>query len=169
MFQESMVIPSLYTRDDQALIERWMQQEPAFLEHGNLNDSGRVAEIALSSVQARLPQSSLVQGDDSTAEGRKSRDCSVQMRNNLLTPIHIFESNRVDAHSGLPCIEEYYATLLPGYNIYVVTISYGSENHEGFFDLAIGSFRIDNAEKIIAEASRVVLSWWQLRYQELSC
>lgn len=169
MFQESMVLPSLYSRDDQTLIERWIHQGPAYRENGNLDDSNRVAEIALSSVQGRLPQASLVQEDGIVVNGRKHWDCPVQMRNNLFAPIHIFEINRDNAHAGLSCVEAYYATLLPGYNIYAVTISYGSEDPEGFFDLAIGFFHVDNVEQITAEASRVILSWWQVRYQELSC
>jgi len=168
MFQESMVIPSLYTMDEQVLIERWIEQEPVYKENGNLKDSNKVAEIALSSVQAQLPLASLIQEDGIVAIGRKSWDCPVSMRNNLLSPIHIIEIKPDNAHTGLSCVEAYYATLLPGYNKYAVTISYGSEDPKGYFDLAIGSFLVDNAEQITTEASKVILSWWQFRFQELS-
>jgi hypothetical protein len=101
MFQESMVIPSLYTRDDQAVIERWIKQAQAYSNKADIHDSNRVAEISLSSVQVRLPQGLSIREDGSAVIGRKTWHCPVPMRNQLLYPIHLFDINRDDSHPGI--------------------------------------------------------------------
>jgi hypothetical protein len=169
MFQEeSMVIPSLYTREDQAVIERWLEKPSLHIEKSENNDANKVAEIALFSVQKHLPQGLSIKEDGSSVIGRKTWGCAVPMRNNVLNPIHLFDINQDDSHSGLSCPEAYYATYLPGYNLYAVTISHESAYFYGFFDLAIGCFHVDNDEHITAEAGRIITAWWQFRLHELS-
>lgn len=58
MLHKKMVIHSLYTGAEQLIIKRWIEQAPVYPERDDLNDANKVAEIALSSVQERLPQGS---------------------------------------------------------------------------------------------------------------
>ncbi len=167
IFQESMIIPSLYTRDDQEVIERWIKHSPTVTEKEYLVNANRVAEIALSSVQVRLPKGISIRKDGSTFFGRKTWLCSVPMRHDLLFPIHLLEINWDDSQPGFSWPESYYATLLPGYNVYAVTISQGSADSHGYFDVAVGCFQADNTEQIAENAARVVQSWWQFQYNEL--
>ncbi len=167
IFQESMIIPSLYTRDDQEVIERWIKHSPTVTEKEDLVNANRVAEIALSSVQVRLPKGISIRKDGSTFFGRKTWLCSVPMRHDLLFPIHLLEINWDDSQPGFSWPESYYATLLPGYNVYAVTISQGSADSHGYFDVAVGCFQADNTEQIAENAARVVQSWWQFQHNEL--
>lgn len=164
MFQESMVIPSLYTRDDQAAIERWIQNAPVYPESGDLDDANRVAEIVLSSVQGGLPHGLSINEDGSAVIGRKSWDCPVRMRSELFFPIHLFDIDWAeDSVPSMLWLESYYATLLPGYNVYVVTFSQGSDESYDYFDLAIGYFKVDNVGQIAEKAAGIVAAWWQFQ------
>ncbi len=167
MFQESMIIPSLYTREDQEVIERWIEHSPIVPERDDLNDANRVAEIALSSVQRRLPQGVSIREDASMVIGRKTWNCSVPMRNDLLFPMHLLDINWDDSQPGFSWPESYYATFLPGYNVYAVTISQGSGDSNGYYDLTIGSFQVEAPAEIEAKASLIVQAWWQSRQQTL--
>ena len=76
------------------------------------------------------------------------------MRNDLLNPIHLFEINWADS-PGWTWPEAYYATFLPGYDVYAVTLSQGSGDSYDYFDLAIGCFRVDKAEQIAEKSARM--------------
>jgi hypothetical protein len=165
MFQESMVIPSLYTREDQEHIERWIGHSSVDPERDDLDDANRVAEIALSSIQSRLPQGISISEDGSPVVGRKTWHCQVPMRNDLLFPTHLLDINWDDSQPGFSWPESYYATYFPGYNLYVVTLSQGSGDSNGYYDLAIGSFQVEESAGIEAKASLVVQAWWQSRHQ----
>ena len=165
IFQESMIIPSLYTRDDQEVIERWIKHSPTVTEKEDLVNANRVAEIALSSVQARLPKGISIREDGSTFIGRKTWHCPVPMRNDLLFPIHLLEINWDDSQPGFSWPESYYATVFPGYNVYAVTISQGSGDSHGYYDLAIGCFMADEPGEITAKASLVIQAWWESCHQ----
>jgi len=168
MFQESMVIPSLYTRDDQELIERWMQSGPAYPGRDDLKDSNRVAEIALSSAQSRLPQRLSIREDGNVTFDRKTWMCPVHMRDKLLFPIHLFEVDRDDSHLGIPCPESYFATLLPGYNVYVITMSQASSKSYGYFDVAIDYFQaVNDSAQIASNATLALNAWWKFQQKEL--
>ena len=160
-----MVIPSLYTREDQELIERWIKHSAMGMQRDDLNDANRVAEIALSSVQGRLPQGISIREDGSPVIGRKTWHSQVPMRNDLLFPTHLLDINWDDSQPGFSWPESYYATLYPGYNVYVVTISQGSGDSNGYYDLAIGSFKVEDPAEIEAKASQVVQAWWQSQHQ----
>jgi hypothetical protein len=167
IFQESMVIPSLYTREDQVVIERWIKDTQAYPKKVDLSDSNKVAEISLSSVQGRLPQGLSIKEDGSAVMGRKTWDYPIRMRNDLIYPIHLFEVNLDDSHPGMTWPEAYYATFLPGYSVYAVTISKDSGDLHGYFDLAIGCFQADEVAQVAAKASLVIKEWWQSQQQEV--
>jgi hypothetical protein len=162
MFQENLVIPTLYTKDEEAVIKRWIQQAPVYPERDDLDDSNRVAEISLFSVQGRLPQGLSITEDGSTVMGRKTWDCPVRMRNNRLSPIHLLEINWADS-PGWSWSETYYATLLPGYNVYAVTLSQGACDSYDYYDLAIGCFRVDKVEQIAEESAGIITEWWRFQ------
>lgn len=165
-FQQSMLIPSLYSSDDQAAIERWIEKVPVYPEAGDLHDSNRVAEIALSSVQRRLPQGWSIKEEGSTVIERKTWDCPVRMRE-LFFPIHLFDIDWAEnSFPEMVWLETYYATLLPGYNVYAVTFSQGSDESYDYFDLAIGCFTVDHVGQIAEKASRIVAEWWQYQLHE---
>lgn len=165
MFQESMIIPSLYTEDDQQVIERWIKHSEMGTEDNDRNDANRVAEIALCSVQGRLPQGIAIREDGSLVIGRKTWQSPVPMRNNLLFPIYLLEINWDNSQPGFSLPESYYATFLPGYNVYAVTISQGSGDSHGYYDLAIGFFQAEEPAEIEAKASLVLQAWWQSQHQ----
>ncbi len=168
MFHESMVIPSLYTADDQSVIKRWMQSAPAYPEMDVLDDSNKVAEIALASVQNRLAQRFSFNNHDSSAIDRKALECQIPMRNKLLFPIHLCDIGRNDSHRNLICQESYFATFLPGYNIYVVTLSLPSSALYGYCDVAIDYFQnVDDAAQIASHAKLVLKAWWKQQQKEL--
>jgi hypothetical protein len=167
IFQESMVTSALYTKDEEAVINRWIQQVPVYPEQDDLNDSNRVAEISLYSVQSLLPKGLSIKEDGTIDLGRKTWDCSVRMRKNILNPIHLFEINWIDSPRwSWP--ETYYATLLPGYDVYAVTLSQGSGDSYDYFDLAVGCFRTDKIGQIAEKSARIVQAWWQFQRNKWS-
>lgn len=161
-----MGIPSLYTRDEQEIIERWIEHGPVYPERDDLNDANRVAKIALSTVQNRLPQGISIGDDGSEVIGRNSWDSPVLQRNSLLAPIHLFEINWNDSNIRWIWPETYYVTLLPGYNVYAVTISLDSDDSYGYSDMAIGCFKVNESLRIAEIAARMVQAWWQFQFQE---
>jgi hypothetical protein len=162
MFHESMVIPSLYTTDDQSVMKRWMQSAPAYPEMDDLDDANKVAKIALSSVQNRLDQCFSLNSHDRSAIDRKPFDCAVPMRNKLLFPIHLCDIGRYDAHHNSICQASCFATFLPGYNVYIVTVSLASPLLYGHGDVAIDYFQnVEDAGQIASHARLILKAWWK--------
>lgn len=167
-FHKSMVIPSLYTSEEQAMIERWLHSGPVYPGRDNLDDSNKVAEIALSCVQKRLPRSLSITKDGGAALNRRTWESPVPMRDKVLFPIHLFEIDRDDAHFETKCPESYFATLLPGYNIYVITVSQASDASYGYFDMAVDFFdAVDDADYIASNARLILKAWWRFQQKEL--
>ncbi len=169
IFHQSMVIPSLYTSEEQAVIERWLHSGPVYPGRDKLDDSNKVAEIALSCAQNQLPRSVSITKDGGATLNRKTWDSPVPLRDKVLFPIHLFEVDRDDAHPETICPESTFATFLPGYNIYVITISQASETSYGYFDMAIDFFEaIDDADYIASNARLILKAWWRFQQKELN-
>ena len=167
MFHKSMVIHSLYTCEEQAAIERWLHSGPVYPGRDNLDDANKVAEIALSCVQKRLPRSMSIKSDGSAILNRKTWECPVPMRDKVLLPVHLFEVDRDDAHLETVCPESCYAVFLPGYNVYVVTVSQASDVSYGYFDTAIDFFEAnDDAPSIASNARLILKAWWRFQQKE---
>jgi len=167
MFHDSMVIPSLYTTDEQSVIKRWMQSAPAYPEMDNLDDSNKVAEIALASVQNRLSQCFSSNSNGRSTNDPKALQCAIPTRNKLLFPTHLCDIERYDSHHNSICQESYFATFLPGYNIYVVTASLPSSALYGYCDVAIDYFQsVDDASQIASHAKLVLKAWWKHQQKE---
>lgn len=166
MFHVNMVIPSLYTGDEQAVIGRWMQNEFPYREIQAMSDANKVAEIALSTIQEKLPKGFSIREDGSAVAGRKTWKLSVRMRADLVFPVHIFDIERDDSRPGMSWPEVYYATYLPGYDFWVVTVSIDSDEIFGYSDLALCYFRIDENSGLEASVEKAVTSWWQYLNEE---
>lgn len=167
IFHKSMVIPSLYTCEEQGVIERWLRSGPVYPGRDSLEDANKVAEIVLSCVQQRLPMSVSIKLDGEATLNRRSWESSVPMRNQVLFPIHLFEVDRDDAHPETICPESYFATLLPGYNVYVVTMSQASDASYGYFDTAVDFFEaIDDADYIASNARLILKACWRFQQKE---
>jgi hypothetical protein len=99
-----------------------------------------VAQIALAAVEERLPQWASVTETTITL-GRDVRPTSQRFNRTVqLQPRHLFEINWANSGPGFswPC--DYYATWLPGYGRWVVTISVDSTDIYNVCDVAIGWF-----------------------------
>ena len=165
--QESMIIPSLYTVEDQAVIGRWMRTAPVYPERDDLGDANSIAEIVLSSIQESLPQGFSTDENGGTAVESKNWECPASMRHKLIFPIRLIDIERNDSLLGTACHETYYATLLPGYRIYVITVSQDSPSH-GYFDVAIDFFQDDNdAAETAANAGSSLKAWWRFQHKVL--
>ncbi|MEJ1376501.1 MAG: hypothetical protein RPU32_00770, partial [Candidatus Sedimenticola sp. (ex Thyasira tokunagai)] len=114
-----------------------------------------VARLLLSNIQSRLPQWGTVKTD---GEVLLARDHSAVRQNAIsLMPQHLFTINWADSGPGCSWPEAYYATYLPLYNIYVVTLSQDSPDAYGYEDLAIGHFPLE--ELILDGAHRRCQPW----------
>ncbi len=165
IFHESMVIPSLYTVEEQYILERWLQKAYDGEDKKSLEESSKVAEIALATIQRKLPKGLSISEDGDAIEGRKTWQLPVRMRSDVIYPAHLFAIDWEDKQQGVSWPEVYYATYLPGYDVYVVTISMDSGEFYGYADLAIGFFRIDDVAFMAQEASQVVREWWKYLHQ----
>ncbi|NTU97113.1 MAG: hypothetical protein HGA62_04765 [Chlorobiaceae bacterium] len=160
-FHESMVIPSLYTEEEQRIIERWIQKAFSCHETDGVIDSNRVAEIALATAQTRLPKGIVISEDGSVSVGRKTWELSVPMRAGLIFPVHVFDIDWDDTHAGMSWPEVYYVTSLPGYHVCVVTISMHSGESYGYSDLSIGGFFNDDDSQKAEKTAGVIRTWWK--------
>lgn len=161
IFQESMIIPSLYTADEQLVLERWIRKGQDYGDREKLTDANRVAEIVLYSIQARLPKGLSIREDGSAVAGRRTWDCPVRMRADVIFPLHVFDINRDDSQPGISWPESYHVTFLPGYDLCIVTISLDSADAYGYTDFALGCFESFEGDDVAEKAARVIQSWWQ--------
>jgi hypothetical protein len=120
----------------------------------------RVARIALSVIQERLPQCGIFDGSGSI---QLTRQPFPKLRRGIiLLPQFLFMINWADTAPGISWPESYHATYVPGFDCYVVTASMDGTDVWGYEDLAIGSFTADTE---IGAGSRVVITdWWQSQW-----
>jgi hypothetical protein len=122
-----------------------------------------VARLALSKIQARLPQWAAVCSDGHVDLARaytSTRDGKVD-----LLPRFLFTINWADSGPGFSWPESYYATYLPGFDLYVVTASQDSPEMHGYTDEAIGHFPVSLG--VVEGARPVITGWWN--WQAKSC
>jgi hypothetical protein len=165
-FHESMVIPSLFTGEEQLVLERWLQKASAGEDKKSLDEASKVAEIVLATIQEKLPKGLSISEDGAAVVGRKTWKLPVRMRSDVMYPVHLFEIDWENRQQGISWPEVYYATYLPGYNVYVVTISMDSSELYGYADLAIGFFPVEDAAFMTQKASEVVRAWWKYLHEE---
>ena len=131
---------------------------------GNLGDpsSNAVARLVLSNIQGRLPQWAAVYHDGKITLARKRG--TVRQHPISLMPQYLFTINWADSGPGYSWPEAYYATYLPYYDIYVVTLSQDSPDAYGYTDLAIGYFK--PVESILEGAHRLITENWSCQLGE---
>lgn len=153
-----------YTPDEKRVIDRWIRKQCPAPELDDLEDASLIANIVLSPIQDGEPQWLASHRDGHPSRQPDDREDLVRLRDNILNPILLFEINWKHSIPGLSWPEGYYATLLPGYNIYIVTASQDSEDAFGHFDVAIGHFPAEeDDEEISFHSAGIVQQWWQLR------
>ena len=119
--------------------------------------SNAVARLVLSGIQNRLPQWAVGSGDGHMHFAREYTG----RRNGQVEPLprFLFGINWADSGPGFSWPEDYYATYLPGFDIYVITASQDSPDVHGYTDEAIGTAPTDLP--VATGAKSVVQEWWQ--------
>lgn len=124
-----------------------------------VNDlSHAVARICLSDAQDRLPQWGYVTQDDQVVLARRPF-ATPDRTFTPLEPRRLLCINWADSGPGFSWPEDYFVTLLPGFNRYVVTASSDSTDSYGVLDFAIGWFR--SSVDRVAGSRRVLTRWWR--------
>jgi len=157
-------IQTLYSKDEQEIIEQWIEQAPMRPDRDDFRNSNLVAEIALSNIKGELPQWAQFYKDGHALWGRKHKLSLVKERDKFLNPLYLFMINWADSGPGFSWPESYYSTCLPGYDIYVVTASQDSDDVHGYTDEAIGCFVSNNPDMVNLEASTIIKQWWKYQY-----
>ncbi len=164
--RDNKLIESLYNKDEQRVIEQWITQAPIKADHNDLTSANSVADIALSNVKDSLPQWSVCYEDGSVEYSRDLKLSLVKKRDEIIDPTFLLMINWANSGPGYSWPESYYATYLPGYDIYVVTVSQDSDDKHGFTDEAIDYFEIDNPQWINKPAQAIIKYWWALSYKD---
>jgi len=160
------LIHSLYNKDEQRVIEQWIKQAPIKADHDNLTNANLVAEIVLSNVKGDLPQWAAFYEGGHAKWGRELKLKLVEKRDEILDPIFLLMINWADSGPGFSWPESYYATYLPGYDIYIVTASQDSDDMHGFTDEAIDYFKVDDPSWILEPSKTIVKYWWSWSYKK---
>ena len=122
--------------------------------------SNAVARLVLSNIQGRLPQWGTVNAQGEVVLARKRG--AVRRQAVSLMPQYLFTINWGDSGPGFSWPEAYYATYVPFYDVYVVTLSQDSPDCYGYADLAMGHFA--PAEPVIDGARRVITGQWRTQF-----
>ena len=157
-------VQELYTKEEQDIIQRWILKAPYSPDDdGDLaGDANRVAEIVLFPIRSSLPQWAAVYYNGHIKFSREHQLRLIKKRDDLLNPSYLCGINWADTGPGLSWPEEYHLTLLPGYNIYVLTESQDSEEVHGYTDLALACIPVtDQGYPPLKEALQVIENWWQ--------
>ncbi len=157
-------VQELYTNEEREIIQRWILESPYVPDAGgNLaEDANRVAEIVLFPIRSSLPQWAAVYYNGQVKFSREHQLRLIKKRDDLLNPEHLCGINWADTGPGLSWPEDYYLTLLPGYNIYVLTASQDSDEVHGYTDLALACIPVtDQGYAPLKEALQVIENWWQ--------
>lgn len=124
--------------------------------------SNAVARLVLGGIQGRLPQWAVGYESGHIDFGRQyapRRGGKVD-----LMPRFLFGINWADSGPGMSWPEDYYATYLPGLDLYVVTASQDSADMHGYTDEAIGKASVGLP---IEDAVRpAIQGWWSMQANE---
>jgi hypothetical protein len=116
-----------------------------------------VARLVLQTVADRLPQWAVFYEDHPPLFARDPMP--VRRSKVSLVPQHLLTINWADSGPGFSWPEAYYATHLPGFDVYVVTASPDSPDLHGYTDLAIGFFESSKPFKL--GLRQVLETWWR--------
>ena len=116
-----------------------------------------VARILLGNVEDRLPSYYVeMPNSDPQSSGKadERRDSKISV-----LPQFLFSINWANTGPGLSWPEYYYAGYLPGFDVFIVTISTDSEEAYGCKDMAIGFF--PSSKGFYAGARDTIVEWWK--------
>jgi len=174
----SRTYPGAFSREERAVIDHWFRKPDEsphlkssigrFLESQGLwpdrisptsTCSAFIGRLALASVEERLPQKSDFL-DDIALPSRRLRGRAERLNKSIqLLPRLLLEINWVNRASeiGNPCV--YYATWLPGYYRWVVTVSTNACPSWNHWDRCIGWFSDTN--DFLACVHGILLKEWR--------
>ena len=143
---------------------RWSERSHGIGPQRSALDSTRmvenaVARICLESVDAQLPQWASISNGE-VVLGRRTRRAPRRRRS--LSPEHLFTINWADSGPGFSWPEAYYVTVLPGYDVSVVTASADCPDTTGYCDVAVGWFP-GSEEDLVNTRESIQTHWWTLK------
>ena len=94
------LIQSLYSEDEQSVIEQWIEQTPVKADHDDLTNANLVAEIALSTVHGELPQWAGYDQNHHAEWGREFKLLLLKTRDGLLNPMFLLMINWANSGPG---------------------------------------------------------------------
>jgi hypothetical protein len=152
----------LFTPEEHRILSEWLGVDPPpaaascsleeALERLGASDSpgayytpasAAVAFIVLESVEDRLPNCGISDGDGVTLTRDYRPKALVPSRQVAVLPQHLFTLNWADSGPGISWPGAYYTTWVPIYDRYVVTYSADTPEVFGYCDIAIGHFGHD--------------------------
>lgn len=139
------------------LLESW-NIDPDFTHAGHDAVDVALAQIALGHVEILLPDFTVLR-HGRLFHARRPFETPHLSEDMLFKPIHLFTIDWALSAPGFSWPESYYATWLPGYDSFVVTLSQDSDEILGVSDLAIGWFSDRNVFE--ASCGRVVARYWK--------
>jgi hypothetical protein len=157
-------LQKLYTREEIEIIQRWILKAPYLPDDdGTLaGDANRVAEIVLFRIRRSLPQWAEVYHNGKVQFSREHQLRLIKKRDDLLIPTYLCGINWADTGPGMSWPEEYHLTLLPGYNVYVLTASQDSNEVHGYADLALACIPATDKNHLpLKDSLQVIRNWWQ--------
>jgi hypothetical protein len=124
-----------------------------------------IGQVLLHSVQHRLPQWSVTDGDRVVFARRYRRRPAGQAL--AFVAQHLFTINWADSGPGFSWPEAYHLVYVPGYQRQVITASQDGDDAWGCTDQAIGYF--GGGGERLARAGAVIRAYWQRRRSECDC
>lgn len=141
-------------RDTEAGPIRLQRSYDGFGEYNTVANAA--ARLALQSIADRLPQWARV--DEAGVVHFARAPITLRPSTIRLMPRFLIEINWADTAPGMSWPEAYHATYLPGFDVYVVTLSADSPEAYGYSDLAIGTFSA--GESFDKSVRNVIYKWW---------
>jgi hypothetical protein len=132
--------------------------DPQFSYAGRNAVDAALAQIVLRHIELHLPDFTLME-HERLIHARPAYRTPTLSKDMLVKPIRLFMIDWCLSGSGQSWPEAYHATWLPGYDVFVVTLSQDTDEALGLTDLAIGWFRDDNI--FDKSCGRIVTRYWR--------
>jgi len=150
----------LFTSEEQRVLDAWFRADTYAYPY--TQDGATVADIMLESVEGELPQWSVVSKERGVEFAREYRDQdSIPDRQVVLRPQHLMAINWADSGPGYSWPAAYYATWVPIYDCFVVTVSFDTDEIFSDADFALGWFAAD--VPIVDGARELIVAEWRER------
>lgn len=117
-----------------------------------------VARICLSGIQDELPQWGTIDPNGKVTLARKVVS-PVALPPRILLSEFLFKINWADSGPGYSWPEAYYATVVPCFDMTIVTLSQDSPDAYGYCDIGIGHFR--NTDDSAKQSHKIITGHWR--------